>query len=642
MDFASLTSLGRGAGLGGGALATVFGRRPMLRITRVLGLIVVASLVSGLLSPVPAFAQPGASPSAQPAPTPSSAPTITPTPSAESLESWRKSMVATPRPTKGCFTATYPDTKWQEVPCAGPAKRLYQPNGGLRPFNVGDGYNDVSAQVTGHVSMATGSFDPGTAVTSEQEVPGPIPNAYSLQLNTKPFTTKTCGTVPGCKGFEQFIFSNYYEKKVFIEYWLDNYSPCPSGWTTNSPDCIINSSMSMPVPPQLASTLGTETLTGVAGSGGDSVFLSIGTTMYMATGDNYFPDLANNWQAAEFNVFGDGSGSEAQFGTGTTIVVRTSVDSGTTSAPSCLAKSWTGETNNLSFGTAPVAPTPGAFPAIVFTESIAGGAPSACASATSIGDTHLTTFDGLHYDFQASGDFVLAEAGSDFIVQTRQESGAPTWPLASVNKAVATQMGKTRVAIYIEPTRLAIDGQSNDLADGKTLSLPTGVRVSRQGDTYVITSQSGDTVQAVLNSTWINVTVGLGQTPQTQARGLLGNPNGNANAVSTANGTILMIPVSFTDLYHSYADSWLVQPNASLFTNPTTITPGIPAKTFYASDLDPQTYARVLAICTAAGVTTPALLDDCTLDTAVLNDEKAASVFVRTLPIRAVMPHPAL
>lgn len=621
----------------------------MLHITRVLGLMVLASLVSGLLRPFPAFAQAGASRSAQPAPAPSHLPKITPPPSPKSLLSWHKSMVATPRPKKGCFTATYPDTKWQEVPCGAPATHFYQPKSGPRLFNVGDSYNDVSAQVTGHISTATGSFDPATVVTTEQQVPGPIPNAYSLQLNTKPFTTKTCGGISGCMGFEQFIFSNYLEHKAFIEYFLDNYSPCPKGWNTAAPDCWKNSSMSsMPVPQQMAGTLGAEILTGAAASGSeaDTVFLTAGGMMYTASGDNPFPDLANNWQAAEFNVFGDGTSSgtssEAQFATGTTIVVRTSVTSGTTSAPSCLAKSWTAETNNLSFGTAPVSPTPGSSPAIVFTESIAGGAPSACASATSIGDTHLTTFDGLHYDFQASGDFVLAEAGSDFIVQTRQESGAPTWPLASVNKAVATQMGKTRVAIYIEPTRLTIDGQPNDLADGKTLSLPTGVRVSRQGNVYVITSQGGDSVQAVLNSTWINVTLGLGQTPQTQARGLLGSPNGTANALATANGTVLKTPVSFTDLYHSYADSWLVQPNESLFTDPTTMKLGIPDKPFYASDLDPQVYARNRAICTAAGVTTPALLDDCTLDTTVLNDKTAARVFVRPLPIRAVMPRPAL
>src|SRR5215831_13925609 len=103
------------------------------------------------------------------------------------------------------------------------------------------------------------------------------------------------------------------------------------------------------------------------------------------------------------------------------------------------------------------------------------------------------------YDFQAGGDFVLLSA-SDFVVQTRQESGAPSWPNTSVNKAVATQMGKTRVAIYIEPTRLVIDGQSHDVGDGKTLLLPSGVQVSRQGNRYAITSRNGDSVRTVLNS----------------------------------------------------------------------------------------------------------------------------------------------
>jgi hypothetical protein len=108
----------------------------------------------------------------------------------------------------------------------------------------------------------------------------------------------------------------------------------------------------------------------------------------------------------------------------------------------------------------------------------------------------LTTFDGLYYDFQASGDFVLAQGGSDFVVQTRQASGAPTWPNAAVNKAVATQMGKTRVAVYIEPTRLVVDGVANELADSKTILLPTGVQISRHGNLYVISSENGDSVRA--------------------------------------------------------------------------------------------------------------------------------------------------
>jgi len=47
----------------------------------------------------------------------------------------------------------------------------------------------------------------------------------------------------------------------------------------------------------------------------------------------------------------------------------------------------------------------------------------------SLGDTHLNTFNGLHYDFQASGDFLLAEegpteAGPNFVVQPNQVCSA--------------------------------------------------------------------------------------------------------------------------------------------------------------------------------------------------------------------------
>src|SRR5262249_322815 len=35
-------------------------------------------------------------------------------------EDWRKSMVRSPRPKKGCFVASYPQTAWKEVPCVTP------------------------------------------------------------------------------------------------------------------------------------------------------------------------------------------------------------------------------------------------------------------------------------------------------------------------------------------------------------------------------------------------------------------------------------------------------------------------------------------------------------------------------------------
>jgi hypothetical protein len=293
-----------------------------------------------------------------------------------------------------------------------------------------------------------------------------------------------------------------------------------------------------------------------------------------------------------------------------------------------LARGFTGETNNLSFGpNAPAASQPG--PALIFTESSAGGAPSFCAAATSVGDTHLATLNGLFYDFQASGDFVLAQVDPDFVVQARQVSGAPTWPDASVNSAVATRMGKTKVAVCLSPARLNVNGENTELGDGKSLSTPDGVDVLRTGNVYIITSQSGDSVRAEVNASWIDVFVGLGRS-SAKVRGLLANADGDVNKIATRDGTVLTNPFSFEALYHPYADSWRVASNESLLSvcGDRNVERGIPRRPFYANDLEPRVYERTRAVCTAAGVKAGPLLDACTLDVAVIGDDKAAQVFV--------------
>jgi hypothetical protein len=302
-------------------------------------------------------------------------------PSAADLEAWRKSMVATPRPTTGCFTASYPDTQWREVPCTTPPDRPYPPKSGARSQTVGNG-TDYSAEVTGSISEAEGSFDSVNGVTSEIDSQLGTANTYSLQLNTQFFTTTTCSGAAKpqkCLGWEQFVFANSPPAAgfAFIQYWLIDYATtCPAGWNKSGKDCYINSTQGASVPAQTIATLGQLTVTGTAASGGaeDSIVLSVGGTLYSAMGNDYFPDLGQNWQAAEFNVFGNGDRTQAAFNNGSTIVVRTSVNSGSSSAPSCVAEGFTGETNNLTLTS------------IVFTESNASGlTPASCTPVSNNG-----------------------------------------------------------------------------------------------------------------------------------------------------------------------------------------------------------------------------------------------------------------
>jgi Putative Ig domain len=119
-------------------------------------------------------------------------------------------------------------------------------------------------------------------------------------------------------------------------------------------DCFINSSTAG-VSTLTASQLATVQLSGSARSGGlDSVELSAGSGQATSvTNSDNAVDLASSWNTTEWGVYGDGSGSEAYFGTGTTLQAQTALTATSTSAPSCIEEGFTGETNNLSLTSTP-------------------------------------------------------------------------------------------------------------------------------------------------------------------------------------------------------------------------------------------------------------------------------------------------
>lgn len=433
---------------------------------------------------------------------------------------WKDSMVRKAAPKKGRFNAAYPSTEWKEVPCVKAPNIPAPPRHGPRPAVVGNN-NDISAGApSGHITQAIGHFENVTNVTSESGPIGntgpSIANAYTLQINTDFFSGSTASAGSpnsGCTGWEQWIYWNTGSGagSASMQYWLVSYNAnCPTGQGWNQvpvlgTSCWKNSAKAVSVPSQAITNMANWTFTGTATSTGDSVSLSTGTNVYTASGDNVVA-ASTAWTIAEFNLFsagGDssGNGGTASFNAGASADTRTEIIYGGTTAPNCLAQGFTAEKNNPSFGpTAPAATAPG--PAVIFEESIAGGATSNCAAASTIGDPHLRTFNGLFYDFQAAGDFTLAEVDRDFSVQTRQVSGAPTWPDATVNKAVAARFGTTKVVVCLaspgcnEAPGIHVNGKLTPVEDGKTLELPGGVGIARQGNVYQITSESGDSVRA--------------------------------------------------------------------------------------------------------------------------------------------------
>jgi hypothetical protein len=269
----------------------------------------------------------------------------------------------------------------------------------------------------------------------------------------------------------------------------------------------------------------------------------------------------------------------------------------------------------------------------------------------SCADTHNRTFAGLNYDFQAAGDFLAEEGDDDFIVQTRQASGAPNWPNATLNKGIAVLMTKTKVEVYAEPTRLIINGQAANLANsqdlngqaanlanGQNLFFADGVRISHHTDAFAndvidIIDSRGRCVDVALHPRWLDLTVGLGGVvPRERVRGLLGDPRDKATELITASGQALNSPVALSDLYSVFGDGWRAEPAETLFTEGSQIRAGNPDAFFFAQDICHDLRAKGRAICTAAGIKNQDLLQDCILDTVVLNDETAAQTFAHSAP----------
>jgi hypothetical protein len=288
---------------------------------------------------------------------------------ARNQEIWREAISRTQVPAEGCFEASYPSLTWSRVECTVAPNVPYRPRSGRISPNAGDG-TDYAAEVTsGLINTTVGSFPTDTGVKKETGLLGA--NDYSLQLNSNFMNTATCkgASAPAkCLDWEQFVYSSGY-KVAFMQYWLINWNnTCPSGWFSAGTDCYTNSN-GVTVAKEAVTKLKTLKLSGAAKKGGiDTLVMTVGTKAYSTTGADSVVYLATAWKESEFNIIGDGDGSEATFNTGSSVTVNIAVTNGKTAAPKCASDSGTtAETNNLNLGSC--AGTGGATPYIEFTES---------------------------------------------------------------------------------------------------------------------------------------------------------------------------------------------------------------------------------------------------------------------------------
>jgi hypothetical protein len=288
---------------------------------------------------------------------------------ARNQETWREAISKTEVPAEGCFHASYPSLAWNKTGCTVAPMVPYGPRSGRVRQTVGDGDDYAAAVSSGLIEKTVGSFPRIAGVKTETGLLGA--NDYSFQLNSNFMNTAACDGASDpseCLDWQQFVYSSGYDA-AFIQYWLINWNTtCPSGWYSYSTDCYTNS-VAVSVPQEAITKLELLKLSGSATKNGkDTLVFTIGRDAYSTSGSDSVVDLATAWKESEFNVIGDGDGSEATFNSGASLTVKVAVSNGTTEAPTCASDAGTtAETNNLNLGKC--SGTGGIAPYIEFTES---------------------------------------------------------------------------------------------------------------------------------------------------------------------------------------------------------------------------------------------------------------------------------
>jgi hypothetical protein len=223
------------------------------------------------------------------------------------------------------------------------------------------------------------------------------------------------------------------------------------------------------------------------------------------------------------------------------------------------------------------------------------------------GDPHLTTMDGVHYDFQSAGEFVALRDGNGLEIQTRQTAVSTTSALpdtytglpvcVSINTAVAARVGKYRVTYQPlsggPDLQLSVDGvptplgpQGIDLGPDGRIKKPEG-----EGSSVEIDFPDGSVITmtpawwAAQNKWWINLRVYGSRA----ADGIMGAVATDSWLPSLPDGTSLgpMPPTlhqRYIDLYKTFADRWRVTAATSLFD----YAPGTSTATFTLDSWPPE------------------------------------------------------
>lgn len=273
-----------------------------------------------------------------------------------------------------------------------------------------------------------------------------------------------------------------------------------------------------------------------------------------------------------------------------------------------------------------------------------GGGPS---GGGSNGDPHLHTFDGLPYEFQAAGEFVLARSTlGGFEVQARQQPITTPFfrGFLSVNTQLAFRVGRARVTFSPgEPLVVRVGGRRVHPERAPVALLAGGsVRMAPVGDPCdgLDLRWADGSLACVWSVGDAGVAVWL--SPASRQRGhlvgLLGNYDGSfSDDFRTRSARPFPVQdvvgdhkVPFNNRYRIFGESWRVRPRESLFdyergqSTATFTNRRFPKVAFGIDRLSSAVRAQAEAVCRAEGIVDPAILESCVLDYAATRDQAFA------------------
>ena len=205
-----------------------------------------------------------------------------------------------------------------------------------------------------------------------------------------------------------------------------------------------------------------------------------------------------------------------------------------------------------------------------------GGAPSLTErfSAWLIGDPHITSHDGVTFDFQAAGEFVLVQSEDrDLVVQARFEP-VPNNKAASITTAISLRAGGVRVGVYTTEPHVLLDGHDIRERFGGAptglLTLADDLRIELTDRQVEITGPRGDRFRVRFGSI-LDFYIGLAKDRRGKVSGLLGDYDGDrGNDFKTRGNAVVNIMGGGAQdygkrLYRDWGDGWRVSAEESLF-----------------------------------------------------------------------------